>query len=272
MSRANLSGRVLITSASRLTTAPLAGAGGAAPRAPAPPRPPPPPPDTSRSSYFGILDLVGFKKDRFYIYQAHWRPDFPMAHLLPHWNWAGREGQVTPVMVYTSGDEAELFLNGKSLGKKAKGQYEYRLRWDDVTYQPGELHVVAYKNGQKWAEETVKTTGEAAKVDLAPDRATIANDGADISYVTVAIKDKAGLTVPTAMNDVHFEISGPGEIVAIDSGDQTSLAPMQNTRDGKAFNGLTMVIIRAQAGQSGKITLTATSPSLASAATAITAK
>lgn len=233
---------------------------------------PAPQPDTSRSSYFGIIDLDGFKKDRFFIYQARWRPDFPMAHILPHWNWAGREGEVTPVHVYTSGDEAELFLNGKSLGKKTKGQYEYRLRWDDVTYQPGELHVVAYKNGKVWAEETVKTTGEAAKVDAAPDRATIANDGQDISFVTVSIKDKTGLTVPTAMNDLHYEISGPGEIVAVDNGDETSLAPLQGSNNSKAFNGLALVIVRAKPGQSGQITLTATSPSLTPATTTITAK
>src|SRR4029077_11424849 len=103
-------------------------------------------PDTSRSSYFGIIDLDGFKKDRFFIYQARWRPDFPMAHLLPHWNWPERVGAVTPVHVYTSGDEAELFLNGKSLGRKKKGQYEYRLRWDSVVYEPGELNVIAYKD------------------------------------------------------------------------------------------------------------------------------
>ena len=95
--------------------------------------------DPSRSSYFGIIDLAGFPKDRFYLYQAHWRPDFPMAHLLPHWNWPDRVGQVTPVHVYTSGDEAELFLNGKSLGKKKKERFQYRIRWDDVVYEPGEL-------------------------------------------------------------------------------------------------------------------------------------
>ena len=118
----------------------------------------------SRSSYFGIVDLAGFKKDRFYIYQARWRPDLPMAHILPHWNWPERVGQVTPVHVYTSGDEAELFLNGKSLGRKKREQNQYRLRWDDVKYEPGELRVVAYKNGKKWAEDVMKTTGAAAKV------------------------------------------------------------------------------------------------------------
>lgn len=244
-----------------------AGTGtGTAPAQPAPAA------DPSRSSYFGIIDLDGFKKDRFFIYQARWRPDFPMAHILPHWNWAGREGQVTPVHVYTSGDEAELFLNGKSLGKKTKGQYEYRLRWDDVVYEPGELHVVAYKDGKKWAEETVKTTGDTAKVDAAPDRTTIANDGQDLSFVTVSIKDKNGLTVPTAMNDLHYEISGPGEIVAVDNGDETSLAPLQGSNNSKAFNGLALVVVRAKPGQSGPITLTASSPNLTTATAAITAK
>jgi beta-galactosidase len=174
-------------------------------------------------------------------------------------------------MVYTSGDEAELFVNGVSQGRKTKGQYEYRLRWDDVVYQPGELHVVAYKNGQVWAEDTVKTTGDAAQVALTPDRATITNDGRDISYVTVSIKDKDGLTVPTAMNPLHFDISGPGEIVAVDNGDETSLAPIQGTKDSKAFNGLALVIVRAKPGQSGPITLTATSDGLQSASVPITA-
>ena len=108
----------------------------------------PTPFDTSRSSYSGIIDLAGFKKDRFYLYQAHWRPDYPMAHLLPHWTWPERVGQVTPVHVFTSGDEAELFLNGRSLGRRKKGPYEYRLRWDSVIYQPGTLKVVTYKQGK----------------------------------------------------------------------------------------------------------------------------
>ena len=106
----------------------------------------------SRSSYFGIIDLAGFPKDRFYIYQARWRPDLPMAHILPHWNWPERVGQVTPVHVYTSGDEAELFLNGQSLGRKKKGEYEYRLRWDDVKYQPAHCassHIRMAKNGRR---------------------------------------------------------------------------------------------------------------------------
>jgi beta-galactosidase len=222
----------------------------------------------SRSSYFGILDLAGFKKDRFYIYQAHWRPDFPMAHILPHWNWPERVGEVTPVHVYTSGDEAELFLNGKSLGKKTRGKYQYRLHWDDVKYEPGQLHVVAYKNGKQWAEDTVKTTGEPAKLMLQPDRATIHADGSDLSYVTVTIADKDGLKVPRSKNLVKFELSGPGEIAAVDNGDATSFEPFQASQH-KAFNGLALVIVRSKAGEGGKITLKAASEGLDSAQTEI---
>ena len=210
----------------------------------------------SRSSYFGIIDLAGFKKDRFYIYQARWRPELPMAHILPHWNWPDRVGQVTPVHVYTSGDEAELFLNGKSLGRKKKGQFEYRLRWNDVKYQPGELKVVAYKNGRKWATDVMKTTGPAAKLEMEADRGQIRADGKDLSYVTVAVADKKGQTVPRSKNRIHFSIEGPGEIVATDNGDPTSFELFQS-HDRKAFNGLCLVIVRGKAGQPGKIKLTA---------------
>jgi beta-galactosidase len=215
----------------------------------------------SRSSYFGIIDLAGFPKDRYYIYQARWRPDFPMAHILPHWNWPDRVGQVTPVFVYTSGDEAELFLNGKSLGRKTKAKLEYRLRWDDVVYAPGELKVVAYKNGKKWAGDVVKTTGDAAKVTLKADRPAIKADGADLSYVTVSIADKDGLMVPRTHNAVKFEISGPGEIVATDNGDATDLTEFAS-HQRKAFNGLALVIVRGKPGEAGAIKLTAASEGL----------
>ena len=148
----------------------------------------------SRSSYFGIVDLCGFKKDRFYIYQAHWRPDLKMAHILPHWNWPERKGQVTPVHVYTSGDEAELFLNGKSQGVRKKGTGEkdrYRLVWEDVKYTPGTLKVVAKKDGKIWATDTVTTTGKPAALTLKPDRNEIKGDGYDLSYVTVAATPRA---------------------------------------------------------------------------------
>jgi beta-galactosidase len=216
----------------------------------------------SRSSYFGIIDLAGFKKDRFYIYQARWRPELPMAHILPHWNWPDRVGQVTPVHVYTSGDEAELFLNGKSLGKKKKGQYEYRLHWDDVSYQPGELKVVAYKNGKKWAAETMKTAGPAAKLGLSPDHSTVKADGRDLSYVTATVVDKSGLLVPRTKNRVTFSISGPGEIIATDNGNAIDLESFRS-KERNAFNGLALAIVRST-GEPGTIVVKAESPGLTS--------
>jgi beta-galactosidase len=238
--------------------------------------------DPSRSSYFGIIDLAGFPKDRFYIYQAQWRPELPMAHILPHWNWPDRAGQVTPVHVYTSGDEAELFLNGKSLGRKKKvfegaanaqinGQPAYRIRWDDVVYEPGELKVVAYKAGKEWATDSVKTTGAATKLALKPDRATIAGDGHDLSFITLTVQDQAGLMVPRSRNAITFEISGPGEIVATDNGDATDLAAFKSN-ERKAFNGLALAIVKAKRGQTGTITVTAKSEGLTTATTTINLK
>jgi beta-galactosidase len=221
----------------------------------------PTPFDQSRSSYSGIIDLAGFKKDRFYLYQSHWRPDYPMAHILPHWTWPERIGQITPVHVFTSGDEGELFLNGKSLGRKRKGAYEYRLRWDDVTYQPGTLKVVTWKNGKKWASAEMKTAGEPAKLKLEPDRNEIRADGRDLSFVTLAVTDKVGVTAPRATNQIHFQIEGPGEIVATDNGDPTSFELFQS-HDRNAFNGLCLVIIRGKTGNPGKITVTATADGL----------
>ena len=215
----------------------------------------------SRSSYFGIVDLAGFKKDRFYLYQARWRPDLPMAHILPHWNWPDRVGQVTPVHVYTSGDEAELFLNGKSLGRKKRERFEYRLRWDDMKYEPGEVRVVAYKDGREWAKDVVKTTGPATKLMMTPDRATIHADGADLSYVTVTVADKDGLLVPRSRNLIKFEISGPGEIAAVDNGDATSFEPF-HASERHAYNGLALVIVRSKRGEVGTITLKAVSSGL----------
>lgn len=215
----------------------------------------------SRSSYFGIVDLCGFKKDRFYIYQARWRPDLPMAHILPHWNWPERVGQITPVHVYTSGDEAELFLNGKSLGRKKKEQFQYRLRWDEIVYAPGELKVVAYKKGKIWAQEIVKTTGEASNIGLNADRVNIKADGQDLSFVTVKITDKNGLQVPRSKNRIKFDISGPGEIVAVDNGDATDPESFQSD-NRRAYNGLALIVIRSIKGQSGKITIKAFSKNL----------
>ena len=223
----------------------------------------------SRSSYHGIIDLAGFPKDRFYLYLSRWRPNLPMAHILPHWTWPGREGQVTPVHVFTSGDEAELFLNEKSLGRKKKAEYEYRLRWDDVVYQPGNLKVIAFKNGKEWATDTVKTAGDPSKLLLVPDRAAIAADGKDLSFVTLTVADKDSRTAPRAVNLIHFEVTGPGEIVATDNGDPTDMTAFPS-RDRKAFNGFALAIVRAKLGQPGPIVVTAKTEGLTAAQVTIT--
>jgi beta-galactosidase len=210
--------------------------------------------DPSRSSYFGIVDLCGFKKDRFYIYQARWRPELPMAHIVPHWTWPDRVGQVTPVHVYSTGDEAELFLNGQSLGRKKRGQLEYRFRWDDVVYQPGELKVAAYKNGQPWAEQTVRTAGEPARLKLTVDRDALTPDPADLSYITVEIVDREGRLVPRANNRLTFTLEGPGEFAGIDNGDPTNHDWFRNPQRN-AFNGMCLAIVRPKAGEPGNITL-----------------
>ena len=215
----------------------------------------------SRSSYCGIIDMAGFKKDRFYLYQSHWRPELAMAHILPHWNWPERMGEVTPVHVFTSGDEAELFLNGKSLGKKAKKQYEYRLRWDSVKYEPGELKVIAYKNGRKWAEDVVKTTDKPLQLEASADHNLIKADGKDLSFITVRVTDKDGLTVPRSNNPISFSLEGPGEIIATDNGDPTNMISF-SSKEREAFNGLCLVIVRSKNGTAGSITLKAKSPGL----------
>lgn len=216
---------------------------------------------SARSSYCGIIDLAGFKKDRFFLYQARWRPELPMAHILPHWNWPNRIGEITPVHVFTSGDEAELFLNGQSLGRKKKGNFEYRIRWNDVLYQAGELKVVVYKNGKYWAKETIQTTGKAAKLSTSVDRSKIKANGEDLAFITVKITDKKGLMVPTANNTIHFSIEGSGEIVATDNGDPADLVSFAS-HERKAFNGMALAIVRAQKNIKGTIKLIITAEGL----------
>ena len=218
----------------------------------------------SRSSYFGIVDLAGFKKDRFYLYQSRWRPDFKVAHILPHWTWPDRVGEVTPVHVYSSADEAELFLNGKSLGRKTKGASNFRFRWDTVTYEAGELRVITYKNGKEWANDTVRTNEAATKLRLTADRATIAADGKDLSYITAEVLDTRGDIARRANNTITFSISGPGEIVATDNGDPTDFVAFPS-KERKALGGLALAIIRASAGAPGTITVTATAAGLEAA-------
>jgi beta-galactosidase len=224
----------------------------------------------SRSSYFGIVDTAGFAKDRYYLYQARWRPDLPMAHLLPHWTWPERVGQVTPVHVYTSGDEAELFLDGRSLGRKKKAAFEYRLRWDDVAYAPGTLTVTAYKNGRRWASDTRRTAGPAAALTLRPDRARIGADGHDLSFVTVSVVDQKGELVPRAKNRIRFSVLGPGDIVATDNGDATSHESFQ-AKERPAYNGLALVIVRGRDGARGRVRIKAEAEGLRSAEAVIDA-
>lgn len=225
---------------------------------------------SSRSSYTGIIDLAGFPKDRYYLYQARWRPDLPMVHLLPHWTWPERAGEVTPVHVFTSGDEAELFLNGRSLGRKKKGAYEYRLRWDEVRYEPGRLEVVAYRAGREWSRTGVRTAGEAAALTLTPDRATIRADGSDLSFVTVRITDGQGILAPRADHRVRFRIEGPGEIVATDNGDPTDLEAFPSPVR-RAFGGLCLAVVRAKPDQPGEIRLIAEAAGIPSVTTRIVA-
>ncbi len=226
---------------------------------------------SARSSYCGIIDLAGFKKDRFYLYQSRWRPDLPMVHILPHWNWPDRTGQITPVHIFTSGDEAELFLNGRSLGKKKKAAFEYRLRWDDVKYESGQLKAVAYKNGNKWSEETIQTTGAATQLKISADRNVMNADGSDLSFITIKVADKNGLTVPVANNKITFSIEGPGEIVATDNGDPANLVSFAS-KERDAYFGLVLVIVRSEKGKSGTIKIHASSPGLKTATVEIKSK
>lgn len=367
----------------------------------------------ARSSYFGVVDLVGLPKDRFYLYRSYWRPDATTLHIAPHWNWPGREGQTVPVFVYTNGDSAELFLNGESLGRRRKGQrparpdnlsagaqvaassqapenpaslvvdeqgrssghgwraassddapwvsvdlgkphnvrsvmlefpresklygytleassdgsdwralveheatreptwggvkeaihlvdvearrlrvkfgdclerarpalvrlaayetpvesdyylptYEYRLRWNDVTYQPGELKAVAYKDGEMIAERTVSTAGEPAGLRLTPDRRGLEASGEDLAYVTVEAVDKQGVPCPRAANSVAIELVGPCEVAGVGNGDPTSLAPFLGD-SVRLFNGKAMIILRPTEGLGGAITLRAAAEGL----------
>jgi beta-galactosidase len=184
-----------------------------------------------------------------------------MAHILPHWTWPDRVGKITPVHVYTSGDEAELFLNNRSLGRKRKSAYEYRLRWDSVMYEPGELKVVTYKNGKQWATDVVKTAGNAAALQLQADRTILTADGKDLSFITLRVVDSNGNTVPEAKNQIKFEISGPGDIVATDNGDPADLVSF-GSKQRAALSGLALVIVRAKPGTPGVIKIKAVSDGL----------
>jgi len=189
-------------------------------------------------------------------------------HILPHWTWPDRVGEVTPVHVFTSGDEAELFVNGKSQGKLKKAPYAYRLRWDYVAYEPGEISVVAYKDGKEWARSSVKTADVPAALQASADRTTIAADGKDLLFVTVRIVDKDGLPAPRASQRVRFTVDGPGELVATDNGDPTSFESFQSP-ERAAFNGLVLGIVRAKAGSTGAIGVRVTADGLKESAVTV---
>jgi beta-galactosidase len=230
-----------------------------------------------------MVDLAGFPKDRYYLYQSVWTSK-PMVHILPHWNWKGREGQNIPVMAYSNADEVELFLNGQSLGRKkrfsepvelpvgpnvsAAGKFlsKYRLLWL-VPYQPGTLKAVAYQDGKAVASQIMPTAGDPAKIEIMPDRRVIQADGDDLSFITVRIEDKDGNLCPMADNLVHFVVRGAGEIAAVDNGNPATVEPF-HADHRKAFNGLALLIVRSH-DQPGAIEIVATGDGLSQAKTQI---
>ncbi|MEI6174645.1 MAG: glycoside hydrolase family 2 TIM barrel-domain containing protein [Bacteroidota bacterium] len=222
--------------------------------------------EAAHSSYFGILDLCGIPKDRYDLYKSYWNPGETTIHILPHWNWPGREGASIPVFVYTNGDCAELFLNGKSLGKKCKipgsknSVERFRLMWNEVAYQPGVLKAVAYRDGTIIGEEIMKTAGDPFRLRMTPDRNSIRCDGNDLSYILVEALDKEGNPCPLADNLVSFAISGPGFIAGVGNGNPQSMDPFQASQV-RLFYGKAMLIIRSEK-KNGEISISATSNGL----------
>ena len=231
----------------------------------------------SRSSYFGICDLAGLPKDRYWLYRSHWRKDEHTIHLLPHWTWGkGRIGEVTPVYCYTDYDEAELFVNGKSQGRIKKQTNlspltsqplpqdgsrldRYRLRRNEVVYDPGELKVVVYDEmGQKCGEKVVLTAGKPAKLktEVWTQTPSLKADGEDLAFVTVSLVDKKGILIPDAADQLSFQVEGAGTFRAVCNGDATSLEPFTQPAM-KLFSGQLVVIVQA-GKQPGNIALTIT--------------
>ena len=203
----------------------------------------------SRSSYFGICDLGGLPKDRYYLYRSRWNTAQNTLHILPHWNWEGREGQTTPVFVYTNYNSAELFVNGKSMGIQKKSsaspQNRYRLMWMDVNYEPGTLKVVAFdENGKAAEEKEIRTSGKPYQIKLETDRSKLTANGEDLAYVTVSVVDKNGIVCPTATNQLNFQVSGNGTFRAACNGDATSLE-MFHLPTMKLFSGKLVVLVQS---------------------------
>jgi beta-galactosidase len=212
----------------------------------------------SRSSYFGINDLAGLPKDRNYLYRSRWNTKESTLHILPHWNWEGREGETTPIFVYTSYNSAELFVNGKSLGVQKKNndtpQNRYRLMWMNVKYEPGTVKVVAFdENGKAAEEKEMHSAGQPYQIVLDADRKKITADGEDISFVTVSVVDKNGVPCPTATNQLKFKVSGSGTYRAACNGDATSLE-LFHKDTMKLFSGKLVVLVQSSK-TAGKIKL-----------------
>lgn len=214
----------------------------------------------NHSSVFGIIDLASLPKDRYYLYRSQWNDADNTLHILPHWNWKGREGEITPVMVYTNYPKAELFINGKSQGVREKNdstyQNRYRLMWMDTKYEPGEVKVVAYdKDGKPAAEKTIRTAGKPHHLVLSANRDSLSADGDDLLYITVQVADKDGNIVPTDSRLVKFDVSGAGKFEANANGDPRCLLPFQNP-EMNLFSGAATAIVRS-ATNPGEVTIRA---------------
>lgn len=219
----------------------------------------------SHSSLFGIVDLASLPKDRYYLYRSQWNTASPTLHVLPHWTWPGREGQVTPVMVYTSYPSAELYVNGRSQGVRHKCdstlQTRYRLMWPETVYEPGELRVVAYDTeGRPAAERRVRTAGKPHHLVVSTDRTRLTADGDDLAYITVTVADRDGNPVPTDTRRVQFSVSGEGTFEATANGDPTCLLPFQEPRMD-LFSGAATAIVRAS-DRPGELRFTASARGL----------
>jgi beta-galactosidase len=211
----------------------------------------------AHSSYFGIVDMCGFKKDRFYLYQSQWTDD-PMIHLLPSWNWEGREGELTPVYIYSNCAEVELFVNGESMGRKQKQKGNYRYKYNDIVYQPGSIRAVGYnQDGEVLSEKEIRTAGPAAKFGLEADRASIFADGQDLAFITVKILDADGNICPNATNLVKFSVEGEGLLECVGNGDPTCIESYQAS-ERSAFHGLCLLVVRSTKNP-GKISVRASS-------------
>lgn len=222
----------------------------------------------ARSSYFGIVDLAGFPKDIYYMYQSEWRPDKTVLHLYPHWNWT--EGQDVDLWAYyNNADEVELFVNGVSQGTRSKGKDDFHVMWR-VPFQPGTIKTVSRKDGKVVAEKVINTAGAPAQIRLTPDRNTINADGYDLSYVTVEVLDKDGNLCPLAENEITFEVTGAGRNEGVDNGSPISLERFKADKR-KAMAGKALLIVRNN-GETGDIKVNATSPGLKQASTTITVK